>query len=276
MPIEEWDEVSFLEFVDHHFDDELKVLYAIEIDSKIYVGQTNNTQKRFTAHRNEKSACSYIRNALQKYGVENATIRILERDLNPDDANVMEAFYIEILDTLAPKGYNLTIGGDCQTWSPAMLEVFRSPEMRQHRRELSTAMWKDPEHRKKMSVIHDNEEWKERHIATRKRLWKDEDYRDKQMTTRATEEFRRGQSEDTKRQWEDPMMRRDKTEGIIKSRYDSVYKGRDNIRRGKRMREFIDLYNKHNGVRKHIIAENQMSLTHYKRTRKFMEAMYFL
>jgi hypothetical protein len=36
------------------------------------------------------------------------------------------------------------------------------------------------------------------------------------------------------------------------------------------------LYNKHNGVRKHIIAENKMSITDYKRKRKFMECMYFM
>ena len=49
-----------------------------------------------------------------------------------------------------------------------------------------------------------------------------------------------------------------------------------NLRRGTIIGEFIDLYNKHNGVRKNIIAENKMSLTDYKRKRKFMEAMYFM
>jgi hypothetical protein len=71
-------------------------------------------------------------------------------------------------------------------------------------------------------------------------------------------------------------MRQDRTEAIILSRYYPSYIGNNNLRRGAIMREFIELYNKHNGVRKHIIAENKMSLTYYKRKRKKMEAMYFI
>ena len=71
-------------------------------------------------------------------------------------------------------------------------------------------------------------------------------------------------------------MRQDRTEAIILSRYYPSYIGNNNLRRGKQMGEFIELYNKHNGVRKHIIADNKMSIADYKRKRKKMEAMYFI
>ena len=277
MNNEFWDKVYFSDFIDHYLEEQLKIIYAIEINDKIYIGQTKDTRKRFSNHASKTSRCSYLRNALGSYGIENATIRVLETDLSFDDANMMEAFYIELFETLAPNGYNLTMGGDAPLWSPQMLEVFRTPEMRQHRKELSTAMWQDPNHRQKMfKIIWDNEDWKEQHSITMKDLWNTQEFRDKQMETRATEEFRRGQSDGTKKQWEDPEMRRDRTEAIITSKYHPSYIGNNNLRRGATMSKFIYLYNKHNGVRKYIISENKMSLTDYKRNRKFMECMYFM
>ncbi|AGE56287.1 GIY-YIG catalytic domain-containing endonuclease [Paramecium bursaria Chlorella virus NE-JV-1] len=288
---EDLKDIAFLEFVDHHIDEETKAIYFIEIDDKGYVGQTKDTKKRFSNHSSNKSRCSYIRNAIQKHGIENATIRILERELSFEDANVMEAFYIEILGTLAPKGYNLTIGGDSQMWSPAMLEVFRSPEMREHRRKLSTELWERPEHREKMKIVLNTDEYKKKAsdrskalwaideykkkaIKNTKTLWATDDYRNKQMITRAMEEFRQGQSNGTKKQWEDPVMRQNKTDGIRKSRGNIVRNFM--LARGAEMREFVELYEKYNGKRKDIIREANISLSEYKRRRNQMEAMYFL
>ncbi len=276
MNNEFWDKVYFSDFIEHYLEDQLKIIYSIEINDKLYIGQTKNTRKRFAAHADKNSGCSYLRNALKLYGIENAIIRVLETGLSFDDANMMEAFYIELFETLSPNGYNLTMGGDAPLWSPQMLEVFRTPEMRQHRKELSTSMWQDPNHRLKFQIIWENEDWKERRSIATRNSWKNQYYRDKQMETRAAEDFRQGQSEGTKKQWEEPKMRQDKTEAIIKSRYYPSYIGNNNLRRGSIMSEFIDLYNKHNGARKHIIAENKMSLTDYKRKRKFMECMYFM
>jgi group I intron endonuclease len=278
---EDLKDIAFLEFIDHHIDEETKAIYFIEIDDKGYVGQTKDTKKRFSNHSSNKSRCSYIRNAIQKYGIENATIRILERELSFEDANVMEAFYIEILGTLAPKGYNLTIGGDSQMWSPAMLEVFRSPEMREHRRKLSTEMWERPEHREKMKIVLNTDEYKKKTSERFKALWNTDDYRNKQMITRATEEFRQGQSDGTKKQWEDPVMRQNKIDGIRKthsnySKYKAKIRLTNMIARGARMREFIELYEKYNGKRKDIIKEANISIQMYKERRRQMEAMYFL
>ncbi|ABT15028.1 homing endonuclease [Paramecium bursaria Chlorella virus NY2A] len=271
--LEEYEDFLFEEFIDHHVNSELKVIYAIEVNDKIYIGQTNNTKRRFDEHQRSKSKCSYIRNAIQKYGIENVVIRILERDLSFDDANMMEAFYIELLQTLAPNGYNLTIGGDCSKFSEETLKVFRSPEMRQHRKELSTRMWNTQEHRDKMKIIFNNEDYIKRQSEAQRQLWKMDDFREKQMTTRASDEFKTCQSEGTKKQWQDPKMRQDKIDGIIRSRPPIVKQNM--LKRGATMRNFVDAYMKHNGIRKMILKELEISITHYKRLRRAMEHMYF-
>ncbi|AGE52971.1 GIY-YIG catalytic domain-containing endonuclease [Paramecium bursaria Chlorella virus CZ-2] len=275
---DDYDIIKFSEFIDHHIDDELKAIYLIEVGGKGYVGQSNNTQKRFTAHRSEKSGCVYIRNALRKYGIQDATIRILERDLSQDDADMMEAFYIEILGTLAPKGYNLTIGGDSQIWSPEKLEVFRSPEMREHRSKLSTDMWKDPQHRDKIKIVFSSYDYIEALSNRMIQSWARTDFREKQMTTRATGDFRKRQSDGAKKQWSDPDMRQTLIDGRFKVK-DMIY---DTLRhtnmkkRGAIMREFIELYEKHNGKRKTIIEVCSISIKTYKNRRRQMEAMYFM
>ncbi|AGE58132.1 GIY-YIG catalytic domain-containing endonuclease [Paramecium bursaria Chlorella virus NW665.2] len=271
---DDYDIIKFSEFIDHHIDDELKAIYLIEVGGKGYVGQSNNTQKRFTAHRSEKSGCVYIRNALRKYGIQDATIRILERELSQDDANMMEAFYIEILGTLAPKGYNLTIGGDSQIWSPEKLEVFRSPEMREHRSKLSTDMWKDPQHRDKIKIVFSSYDYIEALRNRMIQLWQNNDFRDKQTATRATDDFRKGQSDGAKRQWSDPEKRQMITNSIIHSRGRIITNFK--IERGVKMGEFIRVYNKYNGIRKSILEELGISITEYKRRRRQMEAMYFM
>lgn len=268
------DSIKFSEFIDHHIDGKLKAIYLIEVGGKGYVGQSNNTQKRFTAHRSEKSKCIYIRNALQKYGIQDATIRILERDLSQDDADMMEAFYIEILGTLAPKGYNLTIGGDSQIWSPEKLEVFRSPEMREHRKKLSTEMWKDPQHRDKIKIVFSSYEYTEALRNRMIQLWQNNDFRDKQMAIRTSGDFRKWQSDGTKKQWSDPEKRQLLTNSIIHSRGRIITNFK--FERGAKMGEFISIYNKHNGIRKCILEELGISITEYKRRRNQMEAMYFM
>ncbi|AGE57386.1 GIY-YIG catalytic domain-containing endonuclease [Paramecium bursaria Chlorella virus NE-JV-4] len=272
--LEEYEDFLFLEFIDHYINSNLKVIYALEVNFKVYIGQTNNTKKRFSAHKRPKSKCRYIRDAIQKYGIENVVIRILERDLSIDDANMMEAFYIELLQTLAPNGYNLTIGGDCLNFSEETLKIFRSPEMRQRRRELSIQMWNTQEHRDKIKIIVNNEEYIKRQSDFQRQIWKIDAYRVNQMNIRTSDDFKARQSEGTKKQWQDPKMRQDKIVGIIKSRPQIVKQ--NIIKRGATMRNFIDAYTKHNGIRKMVLSELGISITHYKRLRKAMECMYFI
>lgn len=84
-----------------------------EINGKIYVGKTNfSIEKRFKEHcrdafkeRNEKRP---LYAAIQKYGIENFSVKLLEETDNPEER---ERFWIEKLGSFK-YGYNATLGGD--------------------------------------------------------------------------------------------------------------------------------------------------------------------
>ena len=100
--------------------------------NKVYVGQTRshrmNKDKyrpfgsigRFKDHISEainntkKNQCSYLNNAIRKYGSDKFQVELLEKcDVN--DLDKREQYYIEKYKSLFPNGYNLTKGG--QTFS---------------------------------------------------------------------------------------------------------------------------------------------------------------
>src|SRR5579872_4831653 len=97
-------------------------------NEKCYVGQTKshrlNKNKyrpfgsvgRFNDHISEainntkKNQCTYLNNAIRKYGKDNFEVIVLET-CSVDILNEREQYYIEKLSSLYPNGYNLTIGG---------------------------------------------------------------------------------------------------------------------------------------------------------------------
>lgn len=90
----------------------IKAIYKIEnkINHKIYIGQTNNPDRRFYEHCNIKTKYkSLIHDAIIKYGEENFTFKVLEWC---DDFDKKEQEYIEKYRSLVPNGYNICIGGD--------------------------------------------------------------------------------------------------------------------------------------------------------------------
>ena len=98
-------------------DQHLYCLYLFTLNDQQYVGQTNDTYRRFISHRSSSSGCIYIRDAIKSYGWENTKVDILLVDLTLEEANRLETHYIDILGTLAPGGYNLTRGGDNREFS---------------------------------------------------------------------------------------------------------------------------------------------------------------
>lgn len=89
-------------------------LYKIEnkVNGKLYIGVTKNPEQRKKAHffsRSQK-ARSLIKNAIDKYGVENFDFSILcigERDYIFN----LEAKAVDLYKTLSPFGYNIKPGG---------------------------------------------------------------------------------------------------------------------------------------------------------------------
>jgi len=98
------------------------------IDNKIYVGQTRshrlNRNKyrpfgyigRFkdhiseATHTSKRTICSYLNNALLKYGIENFSCELITT-CSIDELDFYEVKYISELNSKFPNGYNLTNGG---------------------------------------------------------------------------------------------------------------------------------------------------------------------
>lgn len=58
---------------------------------------------------------TYFGKALAKYGIENFEIEVLDSADTVEELNNLEIEYIAQLNTMAPSGYNLCIGGDTTT-----------------------------------------------------------------------------------------------------------------------------------------------------------------
>ena len=89
------------------------IIYLITnlINGKKYVGQTRQKLRdRMYQHRSSKKT-SGIDGAIQKYGWEKFTVEVIE-ECPVENLNEREKYWIEFYDCKAPKGYNLTDGGD--------------------------------------------------------------------------------------------------------------------------------------------------------------------
>jgi len=79
---------------------------------KSYVGQTRTSfEKRMIAHRHKSKTSTYVFHcALAKYGEKDFDYVTID-NVSDDLLNEWEKYFIKILNTLAPHGYNLTDGG---------------------------------------------------------------------------------------------------------------------------------------------------------------------
>ena len=78
-------------------------------NEKIYVGQTRQRiEKRFLQHSKSNSP---LGKAMRECGLENFTIEIIERCETQEELNEREKFWIKVLNSKFPKGYNLSNGG---------------------------------------------------------------------------------------------------------------------------------------------------------------------
>jgi group I intron endonuclease len=90
------------------------VIYLVtnRLDGKQYIGQTiQSLKKRWAVHYAPKSECPYLHNAIQKYGKENFSVEEIATYSNLEDLNNAEEYYIQWYNTLAPNGYNISLGG---------------------------------------------------------------------------------------------------------------------------------------------------------------------
>lgn len=90
------------------------IIYKIKnkTNNKIYIGQTTRSLKdRWLQHLNKNSCCTYLRNSIKKYGKENFEVTVIAYCNSLEQMNYREEYYIRLFKSLAPNGYNLTLGG---------------------------------------------------------------------------------------------------------------------------------------------------------------------
>lgn len=89
------------------------------INGKAYIGKTNySLEKRKNGHlRSSKNPKTVFHQAINKYGADNFEFVVLEElKLHKNERlNKREIYYIALLDTKTPNGYNMTEGGDGQS-----------------------------------------------------------------------------------------------------------------------------------------------------------------
>ena len=90
-----------------------KSIYKITnlLNGKSYIGQSCHPIIRFKQHCQPScQAESLIHRAIQKYGKENFSLKILEDNI--ENYNDREKYWIQYFNTLAPYGYNICEGGE--------------------------------------------------------------------------------------------------------------------------------------------------------------------
>lgn len=83
------------------------------VNGKQYVGQTSRTlEQRWREHCSSGSGCTYLHNAIVKYGKENFKVEQIDIALDQEELDYKEQQYIRCYNTLVPNGYNLETGGN--------------------------------------------------------------------------------------------------------------------------------------------------------------------
>lgn len=91
------------------------IIYKIEnkINGKIYIGQTKNAlNNRVRDHLRNRS---FIGNALRKYGLQSFDISVIDEANTKEVINEKEQYWIKILNSSVPDGYNILQGGSYST-----------------------------------------------------------------------------------------------------------------------------------------------------------------
>ncbi len=90
----------------------LVAVYTIKncVTGKMYIGQSVHPEKRFKSHLGKNNRCLKLAAAIKKHGVDSFELHVVHWCQDKADANELEMFLIQELDTIA-NGYNITPGG---------------------------------------------------------------------------------------------------------------------------------------------------------------------
>jgi group I intron endonuclease len=221
---------------DRHVVKERKpfIIYLVTSPSgKQYVGQTmRSIHIRWKQHCNSKKDVIMVR-AIKKHGYENFTITLLGRAHDKENANKLERFYISKLDTIFPKGYNMSPGG-----GGGIIGMKRTTEDKQLKSLIKIKFYENENNRieqsERIKKIYNTEKGKqlqkERAYLQNKPEIK-EKTKQKLKLLRNTKEYKENKSIEQIQRWSDPLLRIKQSE-IIKETYK---KGRITWNKGKKL-----------------------------------------
>ena len=151
-------------------------------NQKIYIGQTTKKRPtdRFSQHKylalhpQQEKNISYLHRAMKSDGIDNFKFEIIEQVDNLL-LNEREKYWIKQYNSLAPNGYNLTVGGQgTPGFSRPQSQEERNkkgnsvkkyyqnhPQAREKVSQRIKELWKDPEYREK--VISSNKKFYQQH-----------------------------------------------------------------------------------------------------------------
>ena len=83
------------------------------VTKKTYIGKSVNFKQRMRQHKYpKKTDKTYLHNSIRKHGWDKFKKEIIIDDVPEEDLSNLEISYIEVENTVAPNGMNLTVGGE--------------------------------------------------------------------------------------------------------------------------------------------------------------------
>lgn len=160
------------------FDFSCIYLWTNLVNNKKYVGQTQCFYARMSQYK-KGFFNNYMKNSIEKYGVDNFEIIVLEKDIPFDKLDEREQYYLDYYESYnLDKGYNI-----CQFASTTRGRKMSKEQREEHSRYMKE-YFKNPKNKENHSGKNhplygkkQTKEQREKHSQYMKEKWQDEEYR---------------------------------------------------------------------------------------------------
>lgn len=186
-------------------------------NGKMYIGKSENIFKRWRKHVREDERFA-IHAALTKYGLGSFDFKVLVVAQDNDYLRQLEIDAIRVFSTVAPTGYNLTLGGDggklilaCAETKAKHSASVTSSKFREKISKTSKERWSDEGFRSKrisdLREMGSTKEFKESCSRASKSNWSNPEYVAKMREVQSSEEHREVLRQTAAKLWSDPKYR---------------------------------------------------------------------
>lgn len=104
-----------------------------KINNKKYIGQTVDFEKRIDRHyhklKGNRHDNEHLQNSFNKYGANVFRIILLEDEVDKEDLDEREIYYINKFNTYKGKGYNMTSGGDSVEFTDEVVKKIKESKV---------------------------------------------------------------------------------------------------------------------------------------------------